>query len=83
MTNALGVVAEWRVGVNCPPENDMESSRFVAIFLPLFAAVVSTSVTTFLLLFVVFDQSERRRKEARDKRLVEHRMNAKLLRLDI
>jgi len=58
----------------------MEAARFVAIFVAVF---VSTFVTMFLSIFVAFDQSEKRRKEARDKRLAEHRMNARLLRFDI
>ena len=54
----------------------MEAARFVAIFVALF-------VSMFFLIFAAFDQSEKRRREARDKRLAEHRMNARLLRLDI
>ena len=54
----------------------MEAALFVAIF-------VAVSVCMFFLIFAAFDQSEKRRNEARDKRLAEHRMNARLLRLDI
>ncbi len=54
----------------------MEAALFVAIFVAVF-------VCMFFLIFAAFDQSEKRRNEARDKRLAEHRMNARLLRLDI
>jgi hypothetical protein len=54
----------------------MEPARFVAIFVAVF-------VSMFFLIFAALDQSEKRRSEARDKRLAEHRMNARLLRLDI
>jgi hypothetical protein len=47
----------------------------IAIFVPIFAAILCSMI-------VVLD-SEKRRNEARDKRLVEHRMNARLVRLDI
>ena len=55
----------------------MEAARFVARFVAIFVAVF---VPIF---FAAFDQSEKRRNEARDKRLAEHRMNARLLRLNI
>jgi hypothetical protein len=58
----------------------MEGARFVAIFVAVF---VSIFFSMFAALFAAFDQSEKRRNEARDKRLAEHRMNARLLRLDI
>jgi len=48
---------------------------FIAIFVPIFIAI-------FFSMFAAFD-SENRRSVARDKRLAEHRMNARLLRLDI
>ena len=54
----------------------MEAARFVAIFVAVFVCI-------FLSIFAAFDQSEKRRNEARDKRLAEHKMNARLLRLDI
>jgi uncharacterized protein YpmB len=54
----------------------MEAARFVAIFVAVFVCI-------FLSIFAAFDQSEKRRNEAREKRLAEHRMNARLLRLDI
>ena len=58
----------------------MEASRFVAIFVAIFVGVF---VCMFLLIFAAFHQSEKRRNDARDKRLAEHRMNARLVRLDI
>jgi len=58
----------------------MEAARFVAIFVAVF---VSIFVSMFLSIFAAFDQSEKRRNDARDKRLAEHRMNARLLRFDI
>jgi uncharacterized protein YpmB len=54
----------------------MEAAQFIAIFVAIF-------VCMFLSIFAAFDQSEKRRNEAREKRLAEHRMNARLLRLDI
>jgi uncharacterized protein YpmB len=54
----------------------MEAAQFIAIF-------VSVFVCMFLSIFAAYDQSEKRRKEAREKRLAEHKMNARLLRLDI
>jgi uncharacterized membrane protein len=62
--------------VNCSQETDMEAARFVAIFAGLFAAF-------FCVFLGAFDLSGEQRKAARDKRLAEHRMNARLLRLDI
>jgi hypothetical protein len=58
----------------------MESARsiavFVAIFMGLFAA--------FLCVFIsAFDRSGEREKAARDKRIAEYKMAARLLRLDI
>jgi uncharacterized protein YpmB len=58
----------------------METARFVAIFTAIF---VSVFVSFFCLILAAFDQSETRRSAARDRRLAEHRMNARLLRLDI
>ncbi len=54
----------------------MEGARFVAIFAGLFAAF-------FCVFHGAFDLSGEQRKAGRDKRLAEHRMNARLLRLDI
>ena len=48
---------------------------FIAIFVPIFAAI-------FLSMIAAFD-SEKRRSAAQDRRMAEHRMNARLLRLNI
>jgi hypothetical protein len=54
----------------------MDAARFVAIFAGLFAA--------FLCVFIgVFYPSGERSKAARDKRIAEYKMAARLLRLDI
>jgi len=58
----------------------MEAARFVAILVAIFVAVFVCMIPVII---AAFDQSEKRRNEARDKRLAEHRMNARLLRLDI
>jgi hypothetical protein len=47
-----------------------------AIFVPIFAAI-------FLALISAFDPDGKRRKAARDRRIAEYRMNARLLRLNI
>jgi cbb3-type cytochrome oxidase subunit 3 len=48
---------------------------FIAIFVSIFTAM-------FLAMFAAFD-SENKKSAARASRLAEHRMNARLLRLDI
>jgi hypothetical protein len=57
----------------------MRAAVFVAIFLPLFVAM--------FLLFLPFVMSGKQWREtqdrARERRLAEHRMNARLLRLNI
>jgi hypothetical protein len=58
----------------------MEAARFVAIFTAVFTAICTAIFCAFI---SAFDLSGERRKAARDKRLAEHRMNARLLRLDI
>jgi hypothetical protein len=58
----------------------METARFVAIFIAIFAGLFAAFFCVFL---GAFDPSGEQRKAARDKRLAEHRMNARLLRLDI
>jgi hypothetical protein len=58
----------------------METARFVAIFVAIFAGLFAAFFCVFL---GGFDLSGEQRKAARDKRLAEHRMNARLLRLDI
>jgi hypothetical protein len=61
----------------------MEAPRLVAIFIAIAAGFACMFFSMFVSLFVALDQSEKRRNEARDKRFAEHRMNARLLRLDI
>jgi len=58
----------------------MEAARFVPIFVAVFVCMF---FSIFAALFAAFDQSEKRRNEARDRRLAEHKMNTRLLRLDI
>jgi len=48
---------------------------FIAIFVPIFAAIFYSMITAF--------DSEKRRSAAQDRRIAEHRMNARLLRLNI
>lgn len=58
----------------------MEAARFIALFISMFASLL----VTFLCLFIsVYYQSEEQRKAARDKRIAEHKMAARLLRLNI
>ena len=54
----------------------MEAARFAAIFVALFAAF-------FCVFLGAFDPSGERRKAARDKRIAEYKMAARLLRLNI
>jgi hypothetical protein len=54
----------------------MEAARFMAIFVGLFVAI-------FCVFFIAYDPSGEQRKAAREKRLAEHKMAARLLRLDI
>jgi choline-glycine betaine transporter len=61
----------------------MEASRLLTICVAIAAGFACMFFCMFVSLFVAFDQSEKRRNEARDKRFAEHRMNARLLRLDI
>jgi hypothetical protein len=58
----------------------METARFVAIFLAIFAGLFAAFFCVFL---GCLDPGGEQRETARDKRLAEHRMNARLLRLDI
>jgi hypothetical protein len=58
----------------------MEATRFIAIFVSMF---VSICVTFFCLFISAFELSGERRKAARDKRIAEHKMAARLLRLNI
>jgi uncharacterized membrane protein len=58
----------------------MEVARFVAMLVAIFAGLF---VAFFCVFIGAFDLSEERRKAARDKRMAEHKMAARLLRLDI
>jgi hypothetical protein len=58
----------------------MESARFIAIFVAVFVATLVSFSCAFI---SAFDSSGERRKAARDKRTAEHKMAARLLRLDI
>ena len=58
----------------------MEAARFVGIFAAVFVALFAS---IFFVFISALDLSGERIKAARDKRLAEHRMNARLLRLDI
>jgi hypothetical protein len=53
----------------------MEPARFVAIFVAVFVSI-------FFSMFAAL-ASEKRTGAAKDRRLAEHRMNARLLRFDI
>jgi hypothetical protein len=54
----------------------MEAARFVAIFLAIFVAIVCMFISAF-------DLSEERRNAAREKRIAEYKMAARLLRFNI
>jgi uncharacterized protein YpmB len=54
----------------------MEAARFVAIFVGIFVAIFFSIITAF-------DLSGKQRSAAQDRRIAEHRMNARLLRLNI
>jgi hypothetical protein len=58
----------------------MEAARLIALFVSMFAALF---VAIFCAFISAFDLSGERGKAAREKRMAEHRMNARLLRLDI
>jgi hypothetical protein len=53
----------------------MEPARLVATFVAVFISI-------FLTIFAALD-SEKGKSAAKDRRLAEHKMNARLLRLDI
>jgi uncharacterized protein YpmB len=54
----------------------MEVARFVAIFVSIFVAIFCAFISAF-------DLSGERRKAAREKRIAEYKMAARLLRFDI
>jgi hypothetical protein len=54
----------------------MEAARFAAIFAAIFVAFSCAFIS-------VLDSSEERRKAAREKRMAEHKMAARLLRFNI
>jgi hypothetical protein len=58
----------------------MERARFVAIFVAIFGGLF---VAFLCVVISAFDPSGERSKAARDKRMAEHKMAARLLRLDI
>jgi uncharacterized protein YpmB len=58
----------------------MEAARFVAIFVAVF---VSIFVAIFCAFISAYDLSGERRKAAREKRIAEYKMAARLLRFDI
>ncbi len=58
----------------------MEAARFAAMFIAIFAGLF---VSFFCVFTGAFDLSGERRKGARDKRIAEHKMAARLLRLNI
>jgi len=67
-------------GVVCSQETEMEAARSVAIFVALFGGLFAAFFCVFI---SAFDPSGERTKAARDKRMAEHKMAARLLRLDI
>jgi hypothetical protein len=58
----------------------MEAARLIAIFVSIFAALFAAIFCAFI---SAFDANGEGRKAAREKRMAEHRMNARLLKLDI
>ena len=58
----------------------MESARFVGIFLAMFVAIF---VAIFCSFISASDLNGERRKAAREKRIAEYKMAARLLRFDI
>ena len=63
-------------GVNYSQETDMNAALFVAIFAAIFVAI-------FLPLILSGNQWREEQDRARERRMAEHRMNARLLRLNI
>jgi len=58
----------------------MEAARFVAIFVAIFAGLF---VAFFCVFLSAFDLSGERRKAAREKRIAEYKLAARLLRFNI
>ena len=58
----------------------MEAARSIAVFVAIFGGLF---VAFFCVFISAFDLSGERRKAARDKRIAEHKMAARLLRLNI
>ena len=58
----------------------MEAARFIAIFVAIFAGLFAAFFCVFI---SAFDLSGERSKAARDNRIAEHKMAARLLRLNI
>jgi hypothetical protein len=58
----------------------MEAARFVAIFVAIFAGLFAAFFCVFL---SAFDLSGERRKAAREKRIAEYKLAARLLRFNI
>ena len=58
----------------------MEAARFVAMFVAIFGAIF---VAIFCSFISAFDLNGERRKAAREKRIAEYKMAARLLRFDI
>jgi hypothetical protein len=58
----------------------MEAARFLAIFLAIFVAIF---VAIFCAFISAFDLSGERRKAARERRIREHKMAARLLRFNL
>jgi hypothetical protein len=68
------------VGLDCSQETEMESARLVALLVALFAGLFAAF---FCVIAGTFDLSGERRTAARDKRMAEHTMAARLLRLNL
>ena len=60
----------------------MEAAKFVALFLPSFVAIFVIFLI-FLPLIMSGEQWRAEQDRARARRMAEHRMNARLLRLNI
>jgi uncharacterized protein YpmB len=58
----------------------MEAARFVAMFVAIFGAIF---VAIFCAIITAFDPSGERTKAAREKRIAEYKMAARLLRFNL